>query len=53
MSNIDQQDTRPIPPLPGGGSWHFDEKSWEWVSNTQAPAAQPDTVPETPIAEQE
>jgi hypothetical protein len=35
---------RAIPPLPGGGSWRFDEPSWAWISNDpspQAPAEQP------------
>ena len=56
MNDIDQQDPRPIPPLPGGGSWRFDEDAWEWVSRDPAPAepaAQPPAVPETNIPEQE
>jgi hypothetical protein len=35
----DQNNTRPIPPLPGGGSWTFDEAAWEWVSNDPVPQA--------------
>ncbi|KQZ34297.1 hypothetical protein [Massilia sp. Root1485] len=31
---------REIPTPPGGGSWTFDEESWEWISN--------DPVPEPP-----
>jgi hypothetical protein len=27
---------REIPPLPGGGSWTFDEFAWAWVSNDRA-----------------
>jgi hypothetical protein len=34
----DQNNTRPIPPLPGGGSWTFDETSWKWISNDPVPA---------------
>jgi hypothetical protein len=32
---------REIPPLPGGGSYTFDETSRAWVSNDPAPAEQP------------
>jgi len=39
MTELTKQETRPIPPLPGGGSWHFDETAWEWISNDPAPAA--------------
>jgi hypothetical protein len=35
---------REIPPLPGGGSWTFDEAAWAWISNDPAPP------PETPAA---
>lgn len=28
---------REIPTPPGGGSWTFDEESWEWISNDPAP----------------
>jgi hypothetical protein len=31
------QPQREIPPLPGGGSWTFDEDKWAWVSNNPAP----------------
>jgi hypothetical protein len=40
----DQNNTRPIPPLPGGGSWTFDETAWAWISNgptAQVPVEQP------------
>lgn len=30
---------RVIPPVPGGGSWRFDEVSWTWQPNNPAPAA--------------
>jgi hypothetical protein len=56
MNDIDQQDPRPIPPLPGGGSWRFDEEAWEWVSRDTAPAepaAQPDAAHATHIIEKE
>lgn len=36
---------REIPPVPGGGSYTFDEESWAWVSN--------DPVVETPVTTQE
>jgi hypothetical protein len=42
--------TRPIPPLPGGGSWIFDDVAWRWVSNDpapQAPAEQPAAADQT------
>ncbi|SFD83372.1 hypothetical protein [Massilia yuzhufengensis] len=36
---------RDIPPMPGGGTFRFDEATWEWVSTypvpTEAPAAAP------------
>lgn len=45
---------RPIPPLPGGGSWRFDEAAWEWVSNDPAPANEStETTFETETATQE
>lgn len=50
MTDTIQPDTRPIPPLPGGGSWRFDEQAWEWVSNDPAPV---EASPETPSADQE
>jgi len=56
MNNKNPQDPRPIPPLPGGGSWSFDEAKWDWVSNDPAPEAvpsQPVAIPETPSAKQE
>lgn len=49
-------DTRPIPPLPGGGSWTFDETARKWISNdpaaaseAQAPAEQPAAAEQTTI----
>lgn len=45
---------REIPPMPGGGSWRFDEAAWEWVSTypvpTDAPAAVPAAGNETAAA---
>ena len=35
------QNTRAIPPIPGGGSWTFDEEQWAWISNDPAPAEVP------------
>ncbi len=29
---------RIVPPLPGGGSWRFDEASGKWISNDPASA---------------
>lgn len=40
----EQTNARPIPPLPGGGSWRFDESAWSWIATdlaAQAPAEQP------------
>jgi hypothetical protein len=39
-------ENREIPPLPGGGSWTFDEAAWKWVSNDPVPAEQAaDAIP--------
>ncbi|WP_027864262.1 hypothetical protein [Massilia alkalitolerans] len=35
-------DTREIPPMPGGGSWTFDEAQWAWISNDPVAAEAPD-----------
>lgn len=32
---------RAIPPMPGGGSWTFNEEQWAWIANDQAPAQEP------------
>ena len=56
MNNTNTQDARPIPPLPGGGSWTFDEAAWAWVSNDPTPpepTEQPSAAFETHSAEQE
>lgn len=50
MTDITKPESRPIPPLPGGGSWRFDEATGEWISNDVAPAEQ---VAETPSEAQE
>lgn len=44
-------ETRDVPPLPGGGSWTFNEATWEWESN--APAAMGDAAAETPSTTKE
>jgi hypothetical protein len=41
---------REHPPLPGGGSWTFDEATWTWVSND--PVA-PEVAADTPITTEE
>ena len=41
-----QEQARPIPVPPGGGSWTFDYTLWEWVGNE---AAEP--APDAPAAE--
>lgn len=39
---------REHPPLPGGGSWTFNEETWQWDSNDPvAPADAPAAVPTT------
>jgi len=45
MTDITKPESRPIPPLPGGGSWSFDEAAWEWISNDAAPAEQVAVTP--------
>lgn len=35
---------REIPVPPGGGSWKFDESSWQWVSNDPTPTPTPETA---------
>lgn len=32
-----KDNNRDIPPPPGGGSWAFDESTWEWVSTDPVP----------------
>ena len=27
---------RDVPPIPGGGSWRFDEAAWEWIKPAAA-----------------
>lgn len=40
-----QRETREMPPIPGGGSWRFNEADWKWESNNPIdPAAQPAEV---------
>ena len=33
--------TRDIPPMPGGGSWTFSEAQWAWILNDPAAAEAP------------
>jgi hypothetical protein len=35
----EQPNTEQIPPLPGGGSWTYDEINRRWDSNDPAPQA--------------
>lgn len=44
-------ETREVPPLPGGGSWTFNETTWAWESN--APAAVADAAADTPSTTKE
>lgn len=44
--------TRAIPPVPGGGSWTFDYDLWQWASNHPAPAADSAPVHTEPKAEE-
>lgn len=39
-----ENNTREIPPMPGGGSWTFDEFNWTWISNDPAPVVEADPV---------
>jgi len=48
MTELIKQEGRAIPPLPGGGSWRFDEAAWEWISNDVAPAEQAAETPSEP-----
>lgn len=41
MTDINKQNERAIPPMPGGGSWTFNEAQWAWISNDPAPANPP------------
>jgi hypothetical protein len=42
---------RPIPAIPGGGSWRFDEARWQWVANEASAApSTPAAEPAAPIA---
>lgn len=36
--------TRDIPPMPGGGSWTFDDATWSWISNDPVPVADAEPV---------
>lgn len=44
MNTSNNQNNRPIPPIPGGGSWTFEEEQWAWISNDPAPAEAPATA---------
>jgi len=41
MNELQKTNTRDIPPMPGGGSWTFNEAQWAWISNDPAPAPAP------------
>lgn len=41
MHTLDKPNLRAIPPLPGGGSYTFNEEQWAWISNDPAPAEVP------------
>ena len=41
MNTSNDSNTRVIPPIPGGGSWTFNELQWAWISNDPAPAEAP------------
>lgn len=47
----DKVEQRPIPRPPGGGSWTFDERAWEWVSNDPKPEPDEEKV-QPPQAEE-
>lgn len=38
-----------IPTPPGGGSWTFDEASWQWKSNDPIPEQAPVVVADEPV----
>lgn len=50
---------RDVPPLPGGGSWTFDDIQWKWISNDpvpveDVPAAEPaEVASEVPFTTEE
>lgn len=44
MNATNTLNKRAIPPMPGGGSWTFDEDQWAWIPNDPAPAQAPDTA---------
>jgi hypothetical protein len=50
MQTDHNQNTRTIPPIPGGGSWTFDESQWAWISNDPAPADAPADAPQAEAA---
>jgi hypothetical protein len=39
--NTSETASHEIPPLPGGGSWRFNETTWAWDSNNPVPVDQP------------
>lgn len=50
MTDINKQNERAIPPMPGGGSWTFNEAQWAWISNDPAPVATPADAGNEPAA---
>jgi len=41
MNDTNDTNERAIPPMPGGGSWTFNEEQWMWISNDPVPAQAP------------
>jgi hypothetical protein len=46
QNTVASEPQKEIPPLPGGGSWTFDEASWAWISNDPAPVPEVQTAPD-------
>lgn len=44
MNATNTLNKRAIPPMPGGGSWTFDEDQWAWIPNDPTPAQAPVTA---------
>lgn len=42
MQTEQTETARVVPPIPGGGSWTFNEVQWAWISNDPAAAQAPD-----------
>jgi len=46
MNETNTLNNRAIPPMPGGGSWTFDDQQWAWIPNDPAPTQAPVTAAE-------